>query len=70
MVLEWDVQQAHIGVMVRCPHTFGHIVYKCVYYHIGTNIQVVLLLTDHFIRFQLQFQRVANLLDQDRKSVV
>lgn len=23
-VLEW---QAHIGVMVRCPHTFGHIVY-------------------------------------------
>lgn len=27
MVLEWDVQQALIGVMVRCPDTFGHIVY-------------------------------------------
>jgi len=26
MVLEWDVQKAHIGVMVRCPLTFGHIV--------------------------------------------
>lgn len=25
MVLEWDVQQAHIDVMVRCPHPFGHI---------------------------------------------
>lgn len=21
-----DVQQAHIGMMVRCPHTFDHIV--------------------------------------------
>lgn len=21
MVLEWDAQQAHIGVMIRCPQT-------------------------------------------------
>ena len=26
MVLEWDVQQTHIGVMVKCLQTFGHIV--------------------------------------------
>lgn len=24
--LEWDFQKAHTGVMVKCPHTFGHIV--------------------------------------------
>ena len=27
MVLEWD-EQAHTGVLVLFPHTFGHIVYK------------------------------------------
>lgn len=27
MVLEWDVQQRHIGVVVRGPHGFSHIVY-------------------------------------------
>lgn len=27
MVWELDVQQAHIGEMVRCPHTSGHTVY-------------------------------------------
>lgn len=27
MVLEWDTQQAHKGVMVWFPHTFGHIVH-------------------------------------------
>lgn len=25
MVLKWDVQQTHTGLMVRCPDTFGHI---------------------------------------------
>lgn len=24
--LEWDAQEAHIGVMVKCQQTFGHIV--------------------------------------------
>lgn len=27
MVLEWDSQQACIGLMVKCPKTFGYIVY-------------------------------------------
>jgi len=36
MVLEWDVQQAHIGVMVRCPLTFGHIVYIRACPHVGS----------------------------------
>ena len=35
LVLEWDVQQAHIGVMVRCPYTFGHIVYIDVVRHLS-----------------------------------
>ena len=26
-VVEWDVQQSHIVVMPRCPHTFGNIVF-------------------------------------------
>lgn len=25
--MEWDVQNSHIGVMVRCPQTFDHKVY-------------------------------------------
>jgi len=37
MVLEWDVQQAHIGVMVRCPLTFGHIVYFVTSYNNGAT---------------------------------
>ncbi|KAF4070910.1 hypothetical protein AMELA_G00278840 [Ameiurus melas] len=27
LTLEWDGQQAHMGVMVRCPQTIGHVVY-------------------------------------------
>lgn len=27
MILELDAQQAHIGVIVSCSHTFDHIVY-------------------------------------------
>lgn len=33
MVLELDVQQAHIGMMVRCPHVFDHIVYFIPYWN-------------------------------------
>ena len=29
MVLEWNVQQGHISVMVKCPHTFGNVLYFC-----------------------------------------
>lgn len=29
MVSEWEVQQGHTAVMVRCQHIFGHIVYVC-----------------------------------------
>lgn len=25
--LEWEVQQSHMGVMVKRPHTFGHTAY-------------------------------------------
>lgn len=27
MILEWDIQEALMGVMVCCSHTFGHTVY-------------------------------------------
>lgn len=27
LILEWAAQQAHMGVMVLCPQTFGHILY-------------------------------------------
>lgn len=27
IILEWDVQQTHMGMMVRGSHTYGHIVY-------------------------------------------
>lgn len=29
-VLESDVQQSHMGVMLRCSHTFCHVVDVCV----------------------------------------
>lgn len=25
--MEWDFQQEHMGVMGRCPQTFGYVVY-------------------------------------------
>lgn len=28
MLLEMDIQQAHLVVLVRCPPSFGHIMYK------------------------------------------
>ncbi len=26
MILEWYVQDSHMGRMLVCPHTFGHVV--------------------------------------------
>lgn len=42
LVLEHNTQQAHLGVMFECPHTFGHVMYFMLFstVSIHTNMNV------------------------------
>lgn len=55
--LKWDIQQAHVGVMVRCPQTFGYVVLAMllkyaefeVYYNVLKIIILICFVSDHII---------------------